>query len=392
MDLTAPQLPACNKHRLFLSGLGLLLAAGLIPLSGATRLTLSESSGAVGTTRQVPLAIETDGSVAAIQLDVKWDRSRVTIGELLPGDALSSDGLIDSDTVFFDRRAVLFSPSNAPMGTGTLLTIPVTFQRTVPEQEAVLSLNSVIMAAPDGSNITAQLMPYGRLLTHASGSEVTYTTADYRSGVPPIEAVAFDTDGGLVTVSFLSDGNVFEVQSFGPYAAAFAPSEEGGYLISVVANDADGNTTDIGSFTFNTELQNAFAEWIAVHSPADTDPMADPKKSGLPNLLRFALGLGTTESGGGALPRLETAESPLGADFPSLVFTKPRDAEGIRYRVEISDSLSPTSTWNSGEGFTQPLEIIEDGVVQTVRVKSVTPVASASTQFMRLVVEVDPAP
>jgi hypothetical protein len=189
----------------------------------------------------------------------------------------------------------------------------------------------------------------------------------------------------------LSDGNAFEVQSFGPYAAAFVPSEEGGYFISVLASDADGNTVDLGGFTLNAELQNAFAEWIAVHSPADTDPLADPKKSGLPNLLRFALGLGTEEPVGQALPRLETVEETV-EDYPSLVFTKPRDAEGISYRVETRDSLSPSSNWNSGAGFTQPLEIVEDGVVQTVRVKSATPLSGANKQFMRLVVEVEPAP
>jgi hypothetical protein len=88
--------------------------------------------------------------------------------------------------------------------------------------------------------------------------------------------------------------------------------------------------------------QSEFSLWRHAHFSAGelTDPEvsgaeADPMRAGVPNLLRYAFGLGPRDEASAVLPELESG--PEGLRF---VFRRLRDAADLETAVEQSDSLS----------------------------------------------------
>jgi autotransporter-associated beta strand protein len=90
-----------------------------------------------------------------------------------------------------------------------------------------------------------------------------------------------------------------------------------------------------------------FAQWVGLEiadpvlraDPSFAGPEADPTMSGLPNLLRYAFGLGLTQPSSGRLPSIESGPDGLLFRFPVDL-----GLEDITYRVRSSVDLLDWST------------------------------------------------
>lgn len=141
------------------------------------------------------------------------------------------------------------------------------------------------------------------------------------------------------------------------FAAAPAPGSPSGYQQWLLGNGLPMDGSGQGSAT------------------------ATPAGDGLPNLIKFALGLDPAGSGhGGRLAQGTVEES--GADYLTFSYTRPEPAPaGITYSVEGSPDLTPSS-WTTG-GIVPVGSSVENGLC-TVTVRDSTAMAGNNKRFLRL--------
>lgn len=155
--------------------------------------------------------------------------------------------------------------------------------------------------------------------------------------------------------------------------SATAPSALGSY--AVVATISDTNYQGSKSDTLVIRGQQV-TEWVnqyftpqQVHAGLSADD-ADPDGDGIPNLMEYALGSnpGTRNSG--------LSEPVRDANGLTLTFTRPKDLPNVVYSAVSSDDMS---TW-----YPLTLEVINDGAVQTIRVRDPLSSGNANRRFIRL--------
>jgi hypothetical protein len=125
--------------------------------------------------------------------------------------------------------------------------------------------------------------------------------------------------------------------------------------------------------------------------PLVSGPLADPDSSGIPNLLRFALGLNRLDPFQEALPRIETVGQP---GTGQLLFVHRRLLEpgpGTRYTLEIADDLRRPMVWREavpGEDYIEWATTTPtgDGLTEEVTLQIVW-AALDRARFLRLRVE-----
>lgn len=115
-------------------------------------------------------------------------------------------------------------------------------------------------------------------------------------------------------------------------------------------NNGATGTTDLGVFT----LDNLS---VSIVDQVNTGPLENPTGDGMPNLLKFALGLDPGLPASVALPSVRAENGVM-----SLHFSRNTLAQGIRLLVERSTNLAD---WSVDQA--EP-EILKDGRIQSVRV------------------------
>jgi len=134
-------------------------------------------------------------------------------------------------------------------------------------------------------------------------------------------------------------------------------------------------------------VEGGFAAWQAEHFDAEeladleiSGPEANPAGDGIPNLLKYALGLDPHVSSRDALPVSEIAEGEL-----ILVYTRPAGIEDVTYTVEVSDDLV---NWVSGEEHVEVTVVgnTEDQT-ETVTVRAIGYPGANEKGFLRLKVD-----
>jgi hypothetical protein len=377
-------LPGPNIRSLVLA-----LACGLSAASAATSLTLSESSGAAGTLRDVPLWFETtDTDVVAVQLDLVADGGRALIGTPLLGPAAPAHTL-DSEPVSGRLRTVVYSMDNSALVTGRLLEIPLNFLQTVPETERAVSLANVVLSRRNGGSVDARLMPFGRLVAPTDGP--VYPSALSSGGGLNIRAIALDTDAEVSSVEFLVNGQSIGLATHAPFALTWTPSAEGGYVIAALVTDSDGNLRELESRSISIALLSSYTAWSSAYFGSGADPLvagllADPNGNGLVNLFEFALGRDPQVHRADGLPQPEPIVIE-GKTYLSLTYRVPVGARGVAHRVEFSPDLV---SWFSGPGHTVEEPPVIDGLIKTVRVRTALPLEAPRLRgFLRLVVSAE---
>lgn len=160
----------------------------------------------------------------------------------------------------------------------------------------------------------------------------------------------------------------------------FAPTATGTRTATVQIASIDANENPFRIQVSGSGL-HSLASWRATHFPGSTSstgPGADtatPQNDGIPNLMKFALGMDPTQPG--TLPITVDA----GGEFLSYTYTPSVEAvaTGIQFRVEFSNDLSEFSwSW----------EIVNQGVIGSggIPVTATAPKPESGEGFMRLTV------
>ncbi len=129
----------------------------------------------------------------------------------------------------------------------------------------------------------------------------------------------------------------------------------------------------------------SFADWAVAEGIPEgrRGALDDPAGDGVPNGVKFALGLPALTPSAGSLPTTERVVSN-GDEFLALRFSRPTDRAGVQFRLEGSVDLVD---WTDLEADLEVLE--ESGGIQVVRLTDTEPVASHDRRFLRLSVEIE---
>ncbi len=135
-------------------------------------------------------------------------------------------------------------------------------------------------------------------------------------------------------------------------------------------------------------LGTGYANWLSVHysandfaNPEWVDPLGDRGGHGIPNVLRYALGIDPHSPQPGDLPRAGLIrDDATGSDYLTIEFTRRVGAADVALHVEVSEDLK---NWEI-IGEEQVVELISSGGIETVTVMDNVPVTEQATRFMRI--------
>lgn len=167
--------------------------------------------------------------------------------------------------------------------------------------------------------------------------------------------------------------------------SATTGSPAGTYLINVSgAVDSDYSITYAsGTLTVLSPIQVWRLECFGTTGNAGIAAnTAIPSNDGIPNLLKYALGLDPMTSGTSGLPM--PGIIAVGSDnYLILTYSQVIAATDIAYVVEVSGDLQ---TWSSGSTSTALVSATNnaDGVTQRVVIRDLAPMSSAAKRFIRL--------
>lgn len=157
------------------------------------------------------------------------------------------------------------------------------------------------------------------------------------------------------------------------------------------AGPVSGRILQIGE----AEAPAGFAAWqdqeftaAEVADPAISGPLADPDDSGIPNLLRYALGLGRTDAFADALP-VGQVEPPIGVYRHRRLLD---EESGISYVLWVSEELDSES-WLEVVFGTDLIEIdtlaTGDGITEIVEYEVPASTLEGTARYFRLQVVLD---
>ncbi len=144
-----------------------------------------------------------------------------------------------------------------------------------------------------------------------------------------------------------------------------------------------GTTNDVGVFglldqTTLTPLEawrnTNFGNPSNVGAGADT---ASPAGDGVPNLIKYALGLNPFAPATGSQLPVESILPVSGQNYLALTVNRTAQATDVTYIVEVSSDLV---TWMSGPPFTVTISNVSTQLI----VRENTPVGGATSRFIRL--------
>lgn len=216
----------------------------------------------------------------------------------------------------------------------------------------------------------------GGTFTNASPIAIHATVTDDGQPNPPgATTYQWSQLSGPGTVTFGNATNLDTTATF---------SLPGVYVLRLTADDGEVRVFDDVSYTV---YHTPFEAWQAEHFGAESGgpnaaPTADPDRDGILNLMEYALNLDPNTAGLTGLP-VQSSRNISGSDYLTLTYTRVKAATDITYAVEVSGDLIG---WNSGPGYTATVSMTDnpDGITQTVVVRDLISMASATSRFIRL--------
>lgn len=241
------------------------------------------------------------------------------------------------------------------------------------------------------SSFTRSFPPYSvTVLSLKPALAVTTTTlGGAAAGVAYAQALsATGGAGGSITWTVAS-GALPPGLALGGAALAGTPTATGTYSFTLQAADSIGN---LATQSLTVSVANVpFASWVAQNftpgqqaNPGISAPTADPDHDGLSNLIEFALNRSPFTPNAPLVSTIETDPADQ-QSYLTLTYTRRKPPRDVTYHIDISSDLA---TWTEDPAQVHEISATDDGngLTETVKVRSATPVQAAGfqRQFLRL--------
>ena len=357
-----------------------LLYLGLATHTQASlRIVVGESSGTANEAFAVPIGLETDGSLVAIQFDLVSDLSKIVPDRITSETNLGRHRL-DFETIEPGReRVVVYSASNAPLSSGALASLPVALSETVLPNQTSVTVESVVITDLDGDRIPVGVAP---IIVSPRGS----TLAEVGDSIPVTVILPSQDDVGVGALI----ANGVEVASFDefPRTVPFSPTTPGRFSLNF---EATMGGTITASDTIETRFVSpGYHSWARSFWTADEAmnpiigwPGADPDFDGISNMLERAFGLDPTLAGTTGLP--SEGFTTVGADtYLTITFQRPVDTDDFAYRVGKSTDLD---SWDYSVGATLLVDSEISGNLEILTYRDSDPVGVNQRTQMRIRVD-----
>jgi hypothetical protein len=158
------------------------------PMAGAVDLTIGSAAGTPDNTVNVPIRLGNDGTVSAMQLDLHFDDTQLTIGKALSGSALTAGYRVASSGQFTPGvwRIVVIPPvDNTPIASGAVISVPVTINPGAGNASKLLTADQVVLSSRDALPVAPGSVLGGLI------ADATNTTADTDAdGLPDVYEIA----------------------------------------------------------------------------------------------------------------------------------------------------------------------------------------------------------
>ena len=220
--------------------------------------------------------------------------------------------------------------------------------RIVATSLVVFADPQIAVEQPLGTNLTSGAAAIDCGSANIGGKPTTLTFTVRSSGAADLSGLDVSKTGanaGEFSVSALGATTLAATTST-PFTVTFTPTATGARIaaIHLASNDASKNPFDIN--LTGTGVATALQSWRMLHfgsydNSGDGADLNDYCKDGLPNLIKFALGLDPKLSGAGLLPSPQRSENGL-----MIRFNQPADVDGITYSVESSETMLSDS-WSA---------------------------------------------
>lgn len=375
-----------NSRSLFLDNIIFSGSAGIrIIERRLTSLALGKSSGSNGAVLDVPLNLASINEVVAVQFDIHYNPSTVTLDSIQGGNALvshavDSAGLLDQNV----ERVIITSTDNAPLNDGGLASVMVTLASAVAENDRSLSIDNVIVSDRNGQLVPEALIPFVQLTAPTGGQQIDENVQVTVSGL----AADTDSGGSVSEVEFFANGQSLGVVNQPPYTTIWTATQPGQNILTAMARDNSGFLAISSRVIANVgATATPFQTWLAAHfsdqeqtQQALSGPLADFDGDGIINLFEYAFGLDPRVAATTGMPIILTVEDS-GQTYLAIQFQRPVSATDLIYDVEISVNLVD---WNSGAGHTVLFSSFTQDGVETRIIRDAIPMNQQNIRTMRL--------
>lgn len=294
-----------------------------------------------GTTSLVITATDVDANTVqqTVQISVSKTPATVTLDE----------GTLAQT---YDGTPRVVTATTVPAGLGVTLTYEGASE--APANAGSYNVVATINDAVYGGSTS------GTLVVSKAAATVTLTGLSQAYDGTPKAAGATTAPTGL-SVDFTYDGSATPPAAHGSYAVVGTISDTN------YTGTASGTLTIRGETATDWRTQNFTPTQISSGLSADD---ADPDGDGLKNLAEYALG--SNPNG----PSSALGAPVRDANGFSWTFTRPKDLPDVVYGAEASDNMT---SWTP-----LTLEVINDGPVQTIRVRDPLSSGNTARRFIRL--------
>ena len=134
----------------------------------AVELRVGTAYATPGSTVFVPVRLATDTNIVAAQFDLLFASTNLSSGDALPGPALADHLISSAEPQPGVRRVVIYSPTNATLGNGVLVTVPLTVASNAPYSLAQLIITNVLCVNYDPNAVTNWSVVPGSLVATSS--------------------------------------------------------------------------------------------------------------------------------------------------------------------------------------------------------------------------------
>jgi probable HAF family extracellular repeat protein len=258
--------------------------------------------------------------------------------------------------------AFVLTPNTTTVsGAGTLSLSSATY--SVNSNDGTVSI-TVTRAGGTTGAVTAYIGTDSNTVNGDTDGAPTYTTVTFANGQGGSQTITVP-----ITEFFgVTTNQTFGVQLYQTTGGASVGSAATA-TVTVVATPYDiwtgqSFTGSVGEFTVNDIFDSA--------------PLDDPANDGVPNLIKYALGLNPLTSVSGAL--LTTGVDSTHT-YPKATFSVMDSATDVSVVVQYSADLTH---WYSGPTYTTVTGSSDNGTATTYTVQSTTPFSTAPQQFMKL--------